>query len=146
MKKILLFILSVVLAAFCLTACQSDEVKIENRVNEMITAFNTGDMEGVLDCYDAKTRNANKALLNIGSELFGMTGFDVGLADLFGLTVGLMSDGELLVVEDMQISVNSNGTRATVELTLNYKDVSNTDTVYQQLTMVKENGDWYVTP
>lgn len=131
---------------FLFCACQNDETRIANRVDEMIAAFNSGDMEGVLDCYDAKTRNANKALLEIGNGLFGMTGLEIGLTELFGLTVGLVSDGDLLVIDDMQISIDSNGTKATVELTLNYKDVSNEDTVYQQLTMVKENGDWYITP
>lgn len=145
MKRISVLLL-VALLIHALCACQSDEVMIENRVYDIIEAFNSGDMEAVLDCYDAKTRNANKALVNIGGGLLGMAGLDVGFADLFGLTVGLMSDGELLQVQDVQISVNSNSTRADVKAMLHYADINGSYDMPLELSLIKENGDWYITP
>ena len=146
MRKRLAVFAVILLLVPMLCACQSDEQKIEARVYAIVDAFNSGDMEAVLDCYDAKTRNANKALMNIGGGLLGMAGIDVGLADLFGLTVGLMSDGELVRVEDMQISINGDNTRAEVSATLYYHDIEGGYDMPLELTLIKEDGDWYITP
>lgn len=142
----ILLVMAILILVPMLSACQSDEEMIEDRVYAILDAFNSGDMEAVLDCYDAKTRNANKALMNIGDGLLGMAGLDVGLTDLFGLTVGLMSDVELVRVEDMQISINSDKTQATVVGNLYYTDVDGSWGMPLELTLIKENGDWYITP
>lgn len=146
MKRILLFLLTIGIIASVLCACKSDEAMIEDRMNTFVSAFNSGDMEAVLECFDAKTRNAYKAIFSIGDGLIGMTGFEVGLSDLFGLSVGLVSEGELLQVEDLQITINSESSRATVTGSLCYSDVANSYDQTIQLTMVKENGDWFITP
>lgn len=129
-----------------LCGCKSDEVKIQERLDAAVFAFNSGDMEGVLDCFDAKTRNVNKAVLGIGDGLLGMGGIDIGLSSMFALAVGLQSDGELMRVEDVRITISADGMRADVEAVLCYEDTQRAFDTPLQITMVKENGDWYITP
>lgn len=143
MKKIVLFLLCIVLLVPILSGCKSDEVLIKERVDQLLFAFNSGDMEGVLNCYDAKTRNANKALLGLGNKLLGD---NMDLSGLFSLVVGFASEGEMLRMEDVQITVNAKGTKATVKAKLYYSDIENEQETLLQLTMVKEDGDWFITP
>ena len=145
-KRLILLICMLGMISTMLCSCKSDEVKIQERVDAVVFAFNSGDMEGVLDCYDAKTRNANKAALGIGDSLLGMSGFDIGLSSLFALTVGLQSDGEMVRVEDVQITIHTDGNRATVNALLHYESMSGGYDSDLQLSMIKENGDWYLTP
>lgn len=147
MRKCVLLLLCVTcMIATMLCGCKSDEVKIQERLDAALFAFNSGDMEGVLDCYDARTRNVNKAVLGIGNSLLGMGGIDIGLSSLFALSVGLQSDGELARLEDVQITIGADGTRANVEAVLCYEDTDDTLELPLKITMVKENGDWFITP
>ena len=145
-KRVLLLICVTGMIMAMLCGCKSDEVKIQERLDAVVFAFNSGDMEGVLDCYDAKTRNVNKAVMGIGNGLLGMGGIDIGLSSLFALTVGLQSNGDLVRVEDVQITMNTDRTRATVNATLCYEDVDGGYDTPLQMTMIKENGDWFITP
>ena len=145
MKKIAfgIFLLSVVFVVFSVCA-KSDETLIEDRVNTFLTAYNSGDMEEVIACFDAKTRNTYKAAMNIGNGLIGMTGFDVGIADLFGLGVALMSDEDVLKLDDMEISIISDN-RAIVQGPLSYRENQKSYSGTVKLLLVKENGDWYIS-
>lgn len=145
-KRLLLLMCALGLTSTILCGCKSDEVKIQERLDAVVFAFNSGDMEGVLDCYDAKTRNVNKAVLGIGDSLLGMGGIDIGLSSMFALAVGLRSNGELVRIEDVQITMNSDRTVAKVEAVLCYEDTGSAFDAPLQITMVKENGDWYITP
>ena len=145
-KRLLLLICIFGMIPTMLCGCKSDEVKIQERLDEVVFAFNSGDMEGVLNCYDAKTRNVNKAVLEIGDGLLGMGGIDIGLSSLFALTVGLQSEGDIVKVEDVQITMNSDGTRAEVSAKLLFDGAGGGYDAPIQMSMVKENGDWYLTP
>lgn len=146
MRRAVALVILICLVTALLCGCKSDEQKIEDRLNQFLFAFNTGDMEAVLDCYDAKTRNANKAILGLGNNLLGDSLLGMSFQGLFALSVGLMSEGELLRVEDVVVEIHSSGTRATVSATLYYEDYSESHNSQIQLTMIKENGDWYITP
>ena len=145
-KRMVILVSVAAMLSVLLCGCKSDEEKIQDRLDAVVFAFNSGDMEGFLDCYDAKTRNVNKAVLGIGDSLLGMGGIDIGLSSLFALTVGLQSDGDLVRVEDVQITMNADRTQAKVSATLYYDDTDGGYTSPVQLIMVKENGDWYITP
>lgn len=145
-KRPLLLLCLLGMISTMLCGCKNDEVKIQERLDAVLFAFNSGDMEGVLDCYDAKTRNVNKAVLGIGDGLLEMGGIDIGLSSLFALTVGLQSNGELVCIEDVQITISTDGMRADVAAILCYEGTGSTFDTPLQITMVKENGDWYITP
>lgn len=145
-KRLLLLICIFGMIPTMLCGCKSDEVKIQERLDAVVFAFNSGDMEGVLDCYDAKTRNVNKAVLGIGDGLLGMGGIDIGFSSLFALTVGLQSEGDIVKVEDVQITINSDGTRAEVSAMVHFDGPGGELDTPIQMTMIKENGDWYITP
>lgn len=145
-KRLLLLMCVLGMLSTMLCGCKSDEVKIQERLDAAVFAFNSGDMERVLDCFDAKTRNVNKAVLGIGDGLLGMGGIDIGLSSMFALAVGLQSDGELVRIEDVRITISADGMRADVEAVLCYEDTGSAFDTPFQITMVKENGDWYITP
>lgn len=145
-KRCLLLMCILGMISTMLYGCKSDEVKIQERLDAVVFAFNSGDMEGVLNCYDAKTRNVNKAVLGVGDGLLGMGGIGIGLSGLFALVVGLQSDGELVRIENVQIEISTDGLRADVEAVLCYEDAGNAFKEPLYIGMVKENGDWYITP
>ena len=57
----------IVICSGCLG--KSDEELIRDRMNTFLTAYNSGDLQGVLQCMDAKTRNTYQSALNIGNVL-----------------------------------------------------------------------------
>lgn len=145
-KRIVILVSISAMLGMLLCGCKSDEDKIRERVEMVVFSFNSGDAEGFLDCYDAKTRNVNKAVLGIGDSLLGMGGINIGLSSLFALTVGLQSNGDLVRVEDIQITMNADRTRATVNATLYYENADGGYDSPLQISMIKENGDWFITP
>lgn len=145
-KRYLVLICIFGMLSTMMCGCKSDEVKIQERLDAVVFAFNSGDMEGVLDCYDAKTRNVNKAALGIGDGLLGMGGIDIGLSSLFALTVGLQSDGDIVQVEDVQIKISSDGKCAEVSAMVHFDGPGGELDTPTQMTMIKENGDWFITP
>lgn len=145
MKRIIsaLLILSAIAFSFFGCATKSDETMIEDRMNAFVKAYNAGDMEGILACLDAKTRNTYKAALNVGNTLIGMTGFSVDISDLFSLGIGLVGEGELLTFDNMTISKVSD-TQAEISVALYYQDAQSTHSQQFSVAMVKEDGDWYI--
>lgn len=112
-------------------------------MNNFLAAYNSGDMDKVLECLDSKTRNTYTAAMNITGGLIGLTGFEVSISDLFGLGVGIMSDGDVLKLEQMDITIQSD-TKATVSTTMHYKDYETSYSETVKFTLVKEDGDWYI--
>ena len=131
----------IVICSGCLG--KSDEELIRDRMNAFLTAYNSGDLQGVLHCMDAKTRNTYQSALNIGNVLVGLSGVSIGLEDLFGLGVGLMTEGDLLEFENMEISIRSD-TKATVTVTMSYNEPGASYSEDVRFTLVKENGDWFI--
>ena len=72
MKRFFALILALILLLPCVASCSKEkeevpttEELIKERIEQFVTAYNDGDMETVLDCLDAKTRNAFQAMLNL---------------------------------------------------------------------------------
>ena len=118
---------------------KTDEEKIEARINEFITAYNDGDMDAVLQCLDATTRNAFQALLNLmGGFVGSQAGFDIDLSDLFSLGVST-AEGDFMELEIRSIAMlDSSNAIATTFMDLNGAE----STIY--FIMVYEKGGWYI--
>ncbi len=143
--RFLSFLLAMLLLLPCLSACNKEkqptnEELIENRITTFVTAYNDGDMEAVLECLDAKTRNAFQAMLNLLGGLAGSAaGFNIDLSDLFSLGVGITSDDFMqLEVTDITVIDSANAiATTTMDLTGAGKQ-----TIY--FIMVYENDGWYI--
>lgn len=144
MKKVMviLIVVAVIAVAYYSGFLKSDEAKIEDRMNAFLSAYNSGDMDGVLESLDAKTRNTYKSVLSVGDTLISMTGVSIKNTDLFALGVGL-TEGQTLRFIDMEIDVVSE-TKATVSATMLYHDLQESYSKNVKFTLVKENGDWYI--
>lgn len=142
MAAVLLFSVMMVLLSGCLF--KSDEEKIRDRMISFQDAYNAGDMEEVLACFDAKTRNTYQSAFNIGNALIGgLTGFSVEIGDMFGLGIAVMAEGDILDFVAMDINIISE-TKAIVTVTCVYQDRDYSDTGDATFTLVKEKGDWFI--
>ena len=152
LTRFLSFLLATVLLLTCLSACKKEKQPtnkekqltnqelIENRITTFVTAYNDGDMDAVLSCLDAKTRNAFQAMLNLLGGLAGSAaGFNIDLSDLFSLGVSTTS-GDFMELEITEINV-INSSNATVTTTMNLTGAG-TQTIY--FVMVYENDGWYI--
>ncbi len=133
------------LIMFCLvfSSCnifKSDEELIEDRISTFLSAYNAGDMEGVLECLDEKTRNMYQGMMNIAQ---GLGGKGFGVSDLFAVGVGVTSDGDLLSVDILDIQFESEE-KATVLTVLTYRDKYQEASDRTVFTMIKEDGDWFI--
>ena len=166
-KRIVSIILAVILLCASLTSCsmfqKSDEALIAERVAAFLTAYNNGDMEGVLACMDTKTRNRTKASMNLAGGIFGgLTGFNFNVSDLFALEMGIWEDGVLFLnITDINISDKENAvvtTEVNLEKTMEcledmfgqWIDESSTEmlkeyTIEIYFAMVYEKDGWYIS-
>ena len=170
MKKIILFllialllyiafdlygeqILSTINAFFEKEPPKSDEELINERIDEFLYCYNSGDFDGAVECFDKKTRNTLKSTLNVTKTalgafsgchpIIGMTS-SLNYADLFGMSVGMVSDGDLLKFEDRKITLNDS------EAYVNAKMLYNTEYYSQEIddtiiVMKREKGNWYIS-
>ncbi len=149
--RFLSFLLATTLLLTCFVSCKNngDENKttpptneelITERIETFLTAYNTGDMETVLECLDAKTRNAFQAMLNLLGGLAGSAaGFNIDLSDLFSLGVSTTS-GDFMELEITDITViDSANAFATATM-----DLTDTGTQIIYFEMVYENNGWYI--
>lgn len=145
MRKTISVVLLLCLFVLILQGCdfKSDEQMIRDRVSTFLRAYNSGDIEAAIDCMAAKTRSAYRSALNIGNALIGLTGFDIGVGDLFGLSTAMLSEGETLHLDVLDITITSD-TTATVKADMRYQcyDEYTEEIVY--LAFVKEYDDWYI--
>ena len=143
--RFLSFLLATILLLTCLSACKKEkqptnEELIENRITTFVTAYNDGDMDTALSCFDAKTRNALEAMFNLVGGIAGnLTGFDVALSDLFSLGVSMTADDFMkLEIIDITVIDSANAT-ATTKMFLTG---SGTQIIYFE--MICENDGWYI--
>lgn len=120
----------------------SDEDKIRDRIETFNTACEEGDVGGIIDCFDRKTRKLYDATIGIAEGLFSaITDFDLPLGDLveaFGLP-----EGELEGALEVQ-SISINGSRAVVEVSITYETNEGSATESATVYMIKEDSDWYI--
>ncbi len=150
MKRIISLFLIILMALSCFASCQiyngrkdspaTNEELITARIETFLTAYNAGDMDAVLECLDAKNRNALKAMLNILGGLAGsVAGFGIDLSDLFSLGISTTS-GDFMKLEITDITViDSANATATTKMFLTG---SGTQSICFE--MVYENSDWYI--
>lgn len=120
---------------------KSDDEKIVDRLEAFETAYASGDLEGCLNCLDAKSRNALKGVSKLGSAF----GYDV--SDFFG---GMFSLG--VAKQDLKVKFNvkkivyTDKTHATVTADVwtseDYLTAESTEEV--KFEMVKEDNDWFM--
>ncbi len=124
----------------------SDTEMIENRIQLFLDAYNSGDMDGVLDCMDKKTKNLIESSMGITDGILnGLSGMDINMSEIFGLSVGMVSNGDLLNIDDVNINIGSDNA-ATVSAILTYEDkYSGASSETVTFDMVKENDDWYIS-
>ncbi len=121
----------------------TDEELIRECVQTFITAYNEGDMDTVLNCLNAKNRNAMEAILNlVGGAVGSYIGVDINLKDLFAIGVSTVS-GDLmkLNITDISITSNSDGKSATVTTSM---DLAGTGAQTVYFSMVYEHDGWYI--
>lgn len=128
---------------------KSDEDLIKERIDEFIEAYNNGDMDAVMECFDPKTRSAMEATMGIGDALFGSyTGLDIGLGDMFGLSAGI-NEGDLMTLKDIQFTVPDGAEAVTVNanMTMNVSVMGRSQSMDSPvvINMVKDDGDWYIS-
>lgn len=128
---------------FCGCQTKSDETMIRERMAKFTRAYNAGDMEEVLECLDARTRNTYQAMLSIGNTLIGKTGFSIDISDMFSLGVAIMSDEEVIAFGNIEVSLASE-TKATVNATMEFGADGEKTESDVSFAMVKEDGDWYI--
>ena len=97
-------------------------------------------MDTVLECLDAKSRNAMEAMLKLLGGIAGSyTGFEIDLKDLFSLGISTI-DGDFmkLKITDIKITDSKNATvTTTMELT-----GAGVQTIF--FSMVYEHEGWYI--
>lgn len=149
--RFLSLLLTTIIFLTCFASCKRNDDKnqptpptneelITERIETFLTAYNDGDMEVVLECLDAKTRNAFQAMLNILGGLAGSAaGFNIDLSDLFSLGVSTTS-GDFMELEITDITViDSTNATATTKMFLTG---SGAQIIYFE--MVYENNGWYI--
>lgn len=142
-KAAALFVLmSFIMAMVCGCSLKSDEEMIEDRMNSFLRAYNSGDMQQVLESLDAQTKSKYQSVMNLGNAVIGLTGFGISISDLFGLGVGL-SGGTVLELEDMEIKIVSDA-KAYVTATMNYQGIQESYSQSIKFTLVKEYDDWFI--
>ena len=121
------------------TPKKTDEELIRERIDTFLTAYNDGDMEEVLNCLDAKTKNTFNALLNVmGGIAGGLTGFSFDLRDLFSLGVAI-KDGDFMTLNVSDITVSGSTAVATTSMSM----PGGASIIY--FKMIYENDGWYIS-
>ncbi len=146
--KTLALLLCALIILTALTACdinrfekpKTDEELIEERIDMFLTAYNSGDMETVLSCLDAKTRNAFEVMFKLMGGLAGSyTGIDIDISDLFSLGIYSVED-DFMELNISEINIESDK-KATVTATM---DMPNSKNIPIYIYMVYENEGWYI--
>lgn len=146
MKRSMLTILLSLALCLSIAGCnllKSDSEMIEDRIDTFLSAYNSGDLNAVFECFDAKTRNTYKAILGMGNSLAGMAGFGIDIYDLWAFSVGTMSDGEMLAIDIDDIEFVDE-THALVYAEMRYKSAVNGYSESVEISVSKEDGDWFV--
>ena len=148
-RFILIFLLTIVLSVSIVRYMffnKTNEEKIEERLNTFANSYSVGDLKGCVSCFDAKSRNAYKALGNLGSLIGGSKGifsFNLSgdtISSLFSL--GTVAGDIKIEVEIKSIDFETEST-ASVIADFKYSDKYVNQLDELTLKMIKENAAWY---
>lgn len=117
---------------------KTDEEKITDRIDAFTEAYNSGDIDACLNCFDSRSKNALKGLTKLGNSVLG---FD--LSDLFGISVA--SQDVSISQKVKSITIDSE-TSATVVAELYYSGdyASKESTTTHTFKMKKEKNNWFI--
>lgn len=145
LKSVLSFIMIIILLPAC-SMFKSDTDKIKERINKFVISYNSGDIEGVIDCLDSKKRTTYKSALGIGNALLnGLIDIDISLQDIFGIGMGLTENDSIIIERFNNINVSSDS--ATADISLIYTDEIDGDSSNEKgvFYLKKENDDWFIS-
>ena len=98
------------------TLIPSDEEKIKSKIDAFCTAYNNGELEDAIDCLDAKSRNKLNKTISLTQGVLGLFGVSVDLdqllKDLWGVSVLMISDENLLTIEMASAIIANIGAKA----------------------------------
>ncbi len=134
---------------FAMFEPKSDEDLIYERIDSFLYDYNSGDMDALMDNFDSKMRNMTKGMLGIGGAIFGeITGFDMDISDMFGLSMGILgSGGDVLTAQDVEIiEIEDDSARVYLELVFD-AGIDEMGAASQPLIflMKKEGSDWFIS-
>lgn len=145
MKKTIPLILVVMILLSGCSLFKSDEQKMKDQINRFITAYNSGDAEGMIDTLDSQSRQVAKASLGIADSLIGtLTGIGISVKDVFTLCINFSGDFDRLTItsfDDFQILASA----ATVTVSVVGEKSGEEETQTAIFKMKQENDDWYIT-
>ena len=142
MKKFIstVFLIGILCLLFsCGNDKPTDEELIEARIIVFCDSYNDGDWEGVLECLDAKSRNTIEGTLNLVGGILG----GISMSDLFGMSVGFISEGDLLEVEVSEVKLVSD-TSAIATVKMKYEDKYSSTSEILYFVMLYEDGGLYI--
>ena len=128
------------------TLIPSDEEKIKSKIDVFCTAYNNGELEDAIDCLDAKSRNKLNKTISLTQGVLGLFGVSVDLdqllKDLWGVSVLMISDENLLTIEIFEIEIEND--TALVRGRMKYEDYMTSSDNQVYITMVQEKDDWFI--
>lgn len=142
MKRVICLALVAVLLMMTMVACssKSDEELIRDRIVKYFDCANNGDYNGLLGCLNSTGRAGLESMMNLLGDYAGMN-----LNDL--LNVGSLFGGSDLysMRVDSVDNILVNGDKATAKVTMSATVNGQTQTVSDNMELVKEDGDWFVS-
>jgi hypothetical protein len=142
-KGIAIISVFVAVGAVAFSLLESDEDIIIRRISTFESAYNRGDLEAMVDCFDPATRTTLKAAISVTDTIIGgLTGYSFNIADMFGLVMGLgpFFDFDTPTISITVESVDINGDKATANVIIN----AGGSEVHALLHMMKDNMGWYI--
>ena len=113
------------------------------------TAYASCDLNGCIECFDAKSRNALKGIGTLGSMVGGSVGpfgFNLGsdmFSSLFSLGVATENEQIKFTVKKI-VYTDDNHAKVTADVWTSKDYLYDESTTEETFDMVKENGKWYL--
>lgn len=136
---------------FC--AC-GEESQPEDVIEKLETAFNTSNIDMMLECYEPSIQNMYKGLMEIGGQLMGDIDLQTiisglgGFADVFGSELGMEMPKIDLVINEKEI-IADDKVRMNITQYYDYNDMSVPENAPEELTsdmyLVRIDGQWYIS-
>ena len=152
MKKVIAILIALAIActgAYFIFFQKSDEEKILECLENFETAYASGDLNGCIECFDAKSRNALKGIGTLGSMVGGSVGpfgFNLGsdmFSSLFSLGVAIENEQIKFTVKKI-VYTDDNHAKVTADVWTSKDYLYDESTTEETFDMVKENGKWYL--
>ncbi|MBR1731901.1 MAG: hypothetical protein IJ725_05665 [Ruminococcus sp.] len=154
MKKTIIGIFLVVCIIISASGCglfKSDEQKMQDRILALADAYNAGDVDALIDCFDSKTKSVINGALGIGNAIIGdLFDIDIKVEDVLRLGTGLagLEYGDSLKINSINITkILGSNASAKVELSFTnvYSEDKETTSGTISVGLSKENDDWFIS-